>query len=125
VVTHHPFLPSPVRERGAVVGRAEEAMRALDASRVDLILSGHLHVSEAAATHAFYRIENHSALMIQAGTATSNRTRTEKNSYNTITIDGGVVTIVVRRWNGSSFASEPPQEYSRVAGLWSLRTSAR
>ena len=124
VVTHHPFLPSGARKRGAVVGRADEAMRALDACRVDMILSGHLHVSEAAATHAFYRIENHSALMIQAGTATSNRTRTEKNSYNAITIEEGVVTIVVRRWNGSSFASEPSQEYARVDGLWSRRGAA-
>jgi 3',5'-cyclic AMP phosphodiesterase CpdA len=122
VVAHHPFLPSPIRERGAIVGRAEKAMRVFDECGVDMILAGHLHLSYAAGTHGFYRLPDHSALVVQAGTATSHRTRTERNSYNAITVAREVVTIAVRRWNGSSFESEAPQEYAREKGRWGLRS---
>src|SRR5256886_16763945 len=41
----------------------------------DLLLAGHLHVGHAGHTAERYQIGNHSALFVQAGTATSTRVR--------------------------------------------------
>src|SRR3712207_6857944 len=77
VVTHHPFdLPDGGDER-EIVGRAQLAMRAFASCGVDVLLAGHMHVSHTGHTAERYKIEGHSALVVQAGTATSTRGRGE------------------------------------------------
>ena len=71
IVTHHPFdLPD---ETGDVdlVGRARAAMEVFSQCGVDLLLSGHFHVSQTGETSARHEIPGYSALVVQAGTATS------------------------------------------------------
>ncbi len=84
VVTHHPFdLPEGFDDE--VVGGAERAMRKLADCGADLFLAGHIHVSHIGSTATRYKLETgQSALVVQAGTATSTRGRGEANSFNVI-----------------------------------------
>lgn len=118
LVTHHPFLPPLHRERAAVVGRAEETLRVLRECGLDMILSGHYHMSAASSTHRLYRVLEHSVLVVQAGTATSVRTRAERNSYNVVTVEGQVVDVAVRLWDGERFVGRESKGYGRIDGLW-------
>ena len=86
VVTHHPFdLPGEASARD-LVGRARMAMEGFARSKVDLVLSGHFHFGHTGHSAVRYRIPGHSALLLQAGTATSTRVRTEVNSCNVIRV---------------------------------------
>ena len=64
---------------------------------IDVLLAGHLHIGHTGNTAARYEIGGHSALVVQAGTATSTRGRGETNSFNVIRIDGP--RIVVERYD--------------------------
>ena len=120
IVTHHPFDlpegPSPHR----LVGRARMAMAAFARCRVDLILSGHLHVSRTAQSAARYKIPGYSALIIQAGTATSTRGRGELNSCNIIRIDRPRVSIERLTWKEkrSSFAVSVTEHFEHRPEGW-------
>src|SRR5205809_516472 len=86
VVTHHPFdLPEGHDER-QLVGRARLAMETLASCGADLFLAGHLHVSHTTHTATRYKIKGHSALVVQAGTAASDRGRGEENSFNVVRV---------------------------------------
>ena len=99
VVIHHPFdLPASDDRRG-LVGRADMAMAAFARCGVDMILSGHLHVSRRSASAVRYRIAGYSALLVQAGTATSSRRRGELNSFNIIRIERPEIAIDTIVWN--------------------------
>jgi 3',5'-cyclic AMP phosphodiesterase CpdA len=98
VVTHHPFdLPEGHDERN-LVGRARMAMDALARCGVDLFLAGHLHVSHTSHSAARYRIKGHSALVVQAGTATSARGRGAENSFNVLRIDRPEIAVERFEW---------------------------
>jgi 3',5'-cyclic AMP phosphodiesterase CpdA len=85
IVTHHPFdLPPGVDER-RLLGRAHQAMARLARANADLFLSGHLHRSHTSHSAERYRIEGHSALIVQAGTI-STRGRGEQPSFNVLKI---------------------------------------
>src|SRR5688500_6189665 len=98
VVTHHPFdLPEGHDERD-LVGRAKMAMSGLAECGADLFLAGHLHVSHTGHTKR-YNIHGHSALVVQAGTATSTRERGEANSFNFLSIAYPEISVEMFVWN--------------------------
>jgi 3',5'-cyclic AMP phosphodiesterase CpdA len=98
VVTHHPFdLPEGHHERN-LVGRARMAMEALAGCGVDLFLAGHLHVGHTSDSATRYRIKGHSALVVQAGTATSGRCRGAENSFNVLRIDRPQIAVERFEW---------------------------
>jgi 3',5'-cyclic AMP phosphodiesterase CpdA len=120
VVTHHPFdLPERYSEQH-LVGGARVAMGHLAECGADLLLAGHMHVSAVCRTVLRYRIVGHSALVIQAGTATSTRGRGELNSFNLIRVDSGRVTV--ERWTWSSerlrFAPAGCERFHKTDGGW-------
>jgi 3',5'-cyclic AMP phosphodiesterase CpdA len=94
VVTHHPFdLPEGSGEKG-IVGRARLAMPTLSDCGADVFLAGHLHISQITSTAKRYRLENgRSALVIQAGTATSVRGRGEAHSFNVIEFEKPFLSV--------------------------------
>jgi 3',5'-cyclic AMP phosphodiesterase CpdA len=120
VVTHHPFdLPQPISD-SHLVGRARMAMGHLAECGADLLLAGHMHVGAVCRTVLRYQIAGHSALVVQAGTATSTRGRGELNSFNCIRIEPGEMTI--ERWSWSretaGFAPACRERYRKTADGW-------
>src|SRR3989449_4088368 len=99
LVTHHPFDLPPRFSDQHLVGGARMAMGHLAECGADLLLAGHMHVSAVCRTVLRYQIAGHSALVIQAGTATSTRGRGEMNSFNRLRIESGLVEIEQWTWS--------------------------
>ena len=95
VVTHHPFDVPDESDEVDLVGRARQALAVFSQCGVDLLLSGHFHVSRAGESWRD-AIPGYSALAVQAGTATSTRGRGEENSFNVLHVQRD--EIVVERW---------------------------
>lgn len=93
VVTHHPFDNDTPDEDGGIVGRARLAMAAFAHAGVDVVLSGHLHVSRFAGSAGRYGARGYSALLVQAGTATSSRRREELNAFNVLRIEAKRIAV--------------------------------
>ena len=121
IVTHHPFeLPGGYGD-AALVGRARRAMEMFASCGADLFLAGHLHVSHTGSTAARYQISGHSALVVQAGTATSSRARGESNSFNVIRIDRPYLVVELFTWRPEqkSFALSSSERFQYLSGGWS------
>ncbi len=98
VVCHHPFdLPHSKnthhKHTHKVIGRSKFAMSRLAEKKVDLFLSGHLHVTHVGDTTMRYKIDGYSGLIVQAGTAISSRSRGEPVSFNVIRVGSPDITI--------------------------------
>jgi 3',5'-cyclic AMP phosphodiesterase CpdA len=120
LVTHHPLFALPVGdgpELGRAVGRQELALDAIGDAGVDLLLAGHNH---RASTHNARDLVTRagSALVIQAGTATSHRVRDEEQSFNRIDIDGHNVTVTIQAWAGDCYASRDAQRFIQEGDHW-------
>jgi 3',5'-cyclic AMP phosphodiesterase CpdA len=119
IVTHHPFdLPEGYDERD-LVGRARMAMTGLAECGADLFLAGHLHVSHTGHTKR-YNIRGHSALVVQAGTATSTRERGEANSFNVLRIAYPEITVKKFAWDSlkGSFAVLTVEQFEQTVEGW-------
>jgi 3',5'-cyclic AMP phosphodiesterase CpdA len=120
LVTHHPLYAVPVGEEiERAVGRQELALDAIEEAGVDLLLAGHAH---HASTHDASELVTRSggALVVQAGTATSTRTREQEQSFNTIDIDDGLVTVTVNAWTNDAFKPADAQPYKYQDGRWRI-----
>jgi 3',5'-cyclic AMP phosphodiesterase CpdA len=108
VVTHHPFDVPEGTDVREIVGRASMAMEALAACGADLLLAGHMHVSRTGHTAERYKIQGHSALYVQAGTATSDRVRGgESNSFNLVRLKHPYIQVERRTWDAEARAFRP------------------
>ncbi|CAN5786132.1 metallophosphoesterase [soil metagenome] len=119
VVTHHPFdLPPGVQER-RLLGRAYMAMARLAQANADLFLSGHLHLSHASHSVERYKIDGHSALIVQAGTV-SLRGRGEQPSFNVLRIERPQIDLVRYVWDPDtrSFTATPVGGYVHTESGW-------
>ncbi|MET0625912.1 MAG: metallophosphoesterase family protein [Pyrinomonadaceae bacterium] len=120
VVTHHPFDVAAGADEREIVGRAEMAMEALAACGADLLLAGHMHVSQTGRTAERYRIHGHSALFVQAGTATSTRGRGEANSFNVIRLKHPHIQVERRIWKpeAGQFARANAETFRHTSAGW-------
>lgn len=120
VVTHHPFDVPPGGDESDVVGRSKEAMAAFTKAGADLFLSGHLHASHTGRTADRYPVGARSALVIHAGTATSNRHRGEVNSFNVMRVDAEALSLTRFDWapEREAFLPRSEERYARGARGW-------
>jgi 3',5'-cyclic AMP phosphodiesterase CpdA len=119
VVTHHPFDVPEDGHHTEVVGRADMAMKVLAECGADVLLAGHGHTSHIGHTATRYRIEGHSALVIQAGTATSTRERGERNSFNLVEIEYPAIAVVRYLWEeGGVFRPAAREEFRHTPAGW-------
>lgn len=121
VVCHHPFDP-PAGRRGRWTAPAPDAaaVHTLMARGADVFLTGHLHLTYVGHTATRYRIEGRSAIVVEAGTATSVRGRGEVNSFNVLRIDRGHVRVERLNWNAAvgRFAVAATEEFVRSDSGW-------
>jgi 3',5'-cyclic AMP phosphodiesterase CpdA len=120
VVMHHPFeLPEGVSKL-ELVGRARMGMDKLAECGADILLSGHLHAAHVCDTVRRYNIYGHSALVVQAGTATSSRQRGEQNSFNCLRIGAAETTIESWTWHTASqaFTQASRSRFLKRDRLW-------
>ena len=124
LVTHHPLLALEVGgEVERAIGRQEMALDAVEESGVDMLLAGHNHhASSQEASDLVTRAGG--VLVVQAGTATSTRVREQEQSFNSIDIADGSVTITVHAWAGDSFKAKDSRRYAWREGRWKLRKAA-
>jgi 3',5'-cyclic AMP phosphodiesterase CpdA len=120
VVAHHPFILPDGADPNLLIGRARLGLRAFAEIGVDLILSGHLHVSRTLQSVVGQHGPGPSVLLVQAGTATSTRRRDEMNSFNILRIDHPGVEIERWSWDEvrSRFAVALVERYRRQRDRW-------
>jgi 3',5'-cyclic AMP phosphodiesterase CpdA len=120
IVTHHPFDVPEGHAPENLVGRARMAMETFVECGADLILSGHLHVAHMGHTAIRYKLPGTSALVVQAGTATSTRERGEPNSFNLIAIDPAGISVTRYVWQPAKkdFAPSAVERFRRVGDAW-------
>lgn len=98
VVAHHHFAPPPDFEGGDVMPKAQRAIDAFTAMKVDLVLGGHLHRAYIGNSLDVYAgaDRDHGIVIVQSGTTTSRRGRArerEKNSLNVLRLDGEAIRV--------------------------------
>ena len=94
VVMHHNLIRS---QRHSIINDAEKIINMFAASRVNLVLSGHIHYPCIEILKRDYI--SHNMYVITAGTAISHRT-TAPNSYNVIEFGEKEFKLVVREFQG-------------------------
>lgn len=121
VVTHHPFdLPPAFREKYRVRGAAN-AMAELARCGADLFLAGHLHVFHTELSARRFVLPGHSALLVQAGTGLSTRTRHgEGNTFNVLRVMGAEIAVETFCWSPTrrDFQISGAQNFHRTPTGW-------
>ena len=119
LVTHHPLDAGDGADH--VVGRANMAMAGFSRCRIDMVLAGHLHASRISASASRYKIAGYSALLVQAGTATSSRRRNEPNAWNLIRIERPHISVDRVSWNNKrrAFAVVQTDKFTFGTDGWS------
>ena len=120
IVTHHPFDLPERHGNDDLVGRAQLAMQTFAECGADVLLAGHFHTSHAGSTAARHRIVGHSALVIQAGTATSTRGRGETNSFNVIRVAHPRIELQRYGWDEGAalFLPGAADQFETIGGQW-------
>jgi len=124
LVAHHPF-DEP--HAGAAFGRARpgpEAVEQLADEGIDVFLTGHLHVTFAGPSAKRDNVGGRSAIVVEAGTATSTRVRGEPNAFNLLLVDQGLIAVEHRVWEASSrtFITGEVQRFEHTERGWTPRS---
>jgi 3',5'-cyclic AMP phosphodiesterase CpdA len=122
LVTHHPLFSMPIGAGGELseaVGRHEEAVEGACEAGVHLALAGHFHRTYAEAARKMAERAG-SAIIIQAGTATSTRLRNaEPQSFNWLEVRrNDHFSLQVIAWNGTSFSEGDKVAFAYDGGEW-------
>ncbi len=116
VVTHHPFsIPGGLSGVNVVRG-ATRALQAFAPHKVDMYLSGHLHLVHYASASAY--VPGYEAPLLVAGTAVSTRARGEANSFYVLRVGRGAIECDTYRWDaaGGEFRVVEATGFGRVSG---------
>jgi 3',5'-cyclic AMP phosphodiesterase CpdA len=107
IVAHHPF-------------DVPDAVKRLTRAGADVFLTGHLHTSYAGHTAARYDCGGPSAVVVEAGTATSTRKRGEGNAFNLLRVQGKEISVERHMWDDVRRAFLPidAQRFTRGPDGW-------
>jgi 3',5'-cyclic AMP phosphodiesterase CpdA len=120
VATHHPFdIPEGLADK-YILRRSAHAIAALATCQADLYLAGHSHVPFAVLSERRYTGAHHTALIVQAGTSLSTRTRDVPNSFNLIHVYRPAMTVEHFEWDGQSaqFVSTMLSHFKHTTDGW-------
>lgn len=122
---HHPIIPPPDQSPHRTLLDPERTLKVLDRVGIDVVLSGHLHSSYFGDARTHFVTVGRSILCVQAGTATSTRTRDAANAYNVLRITGDRLDLRVRGWTDTGFIDlrqetleRRDEGWSEVVGSW-------
>ncbi len=100
-VMHHPVWKVTEAQLRVIVFGGHKALQALKDSKVDLVLSGHVH---HAAVHTMPVDDHNKIIFLSASTALSRRLRGQKNGFNVIDLhEKGRMTIEIRGYVDGRF----------------------
>ena len=118
---HHPVraVETAARAGRAVVSGADHVVDRLADAKVDVMMTGHVHLARVSTVTD----RGWTFVLSQAGTAVSTRLRGEPASYNVLSVDGDRLTVEVQRWaegtgGGGHFATERTMRYARGGNGW-------
>jgi 3',5'-cyclic AMP phosphodiesterase CpdA len=121
IVCHHPFDAPVTRTARLTVPAADrEALSTLVAAGADIFLTGHLHLSQVCHTAIRYLAQDHAAIAVEAGSATSIRRRGENNSFNLLRIEEMRVVVQRLTWNSDihRFSMSEADVFVRSGNNW-------
>jgi 3',5'-cyclic AMP phosphodiesterase CpdA len=98
----------------------DNALEALMRAGIDAFLTGHLHVSYTGHTAHRYNIGGRSAIVVEAGTATSTRLREDANAFNVLRIERETIAVERYEWHGSGFRVNDAQSFRRTDSGWAV-----
>jgi 3',5'-cyclic AMP phosphodiesterase CpdA len=128
IVCHHPFDPLVGRRaRWTMPAPDAQAVNTLIARGADIFLTGHRHLSYVGHTAIRYQVQGRSAIVVEAGTATSIRGRGERNSFNILRIGGEQVVVERLEWDPAAgrFAVSHSERFDRAEEGWRPGDSCR
>lgn len=99
VIMHHNMIRPECHK---VIYNLESVIQALYESRVNFVLSGHLH--DACIEKIEREYIDYPLYAITAGTALSSRLRSQPNSFNWMTIEGDHFEVKVYVWKGDRYS---------------------
>lgn len=125
LVTHHPLFALPVGdELQSAIGRQEMALDAIEAAGVDVLLAGHNHQASANSARDLVTRAG-GALVVQAGTATSNRVRGQDQSFNLLDLSAERVVLTVYSWGGDNYRPADAQAFEQRDGAWAIANAVQ
>lgn len=121
VFAHHPFTRHE-RSRADLVRGWREAVAAMEAAGVDLVLTGHHHRFGHSESRDVPVGGPHRLVVVRASTSISHRRRGEPNSYGLVRIDDRTLRVASRVWDAEAgrFGAGVAHEYRRIPwqGTW-------
>lgn len=120
VVCHHPFDRSGLGGHWTRPAAVRDAVKRLVEAGTDILLTGHLHVSGAGHTAERYATSDRSAIVVEAGTATSVRGRGEPNAFNVLRVEAESVSVERLAWDGAvnRFVPSHRESFVRSTSGW-------
>ena len=120
LVAHHPMFVERDARGFRPAGRADLMKRTLARGRVDLVLSGHLHLESCFVERVGEDGDSaHSTVFVHAGTLTSTRTRGEANSFACIEVGEETMSVSMWAYDGVEFTGGEERRFVRGDVGWS------
>ena len=118
-VMHHPIEQLPEWQKTPMRGAAE-ALEPLRAAGVQVVLSGHIHLTHVAPATAAPGL-----LLVQAGTGLSDRLRSAPNAVNLLTVGPGEVTVATHEAvPDGTFARQRVRAFRVASDAWAAGEEA-
>lgn len=119
VVCHHPFDPLAGHGgRWTAPKPDREAVNTLVDCGADVFLTGHLHLTYVGHTALRYQVQGRSAIVVEAGTATSARSRGEENAFNVLRLERDRIVVEHLAWAADAFRTASREEFQRTESGW-------
>lgn len=109
IAVHHPFVRGPGKAGSRIVGRGEEALTAFAENGLDILFTGHVHVSKA----EDLEVGGRGVVVVQAGTAASLRTRGQASSFNMVNAAPDAITVQTYELVGAQFSPKKSFDFVR------------
>lgn len=117
LVVHHPPAAPPHGTARHLIGRLREFTDAVKEAGVDLVLSGHFHMSYAQALSLPGGPVPGTCVLSSVSTATSHRLKGEPNGFHVIEGNARAISIADWAWNGQVYQKRREWSFGSITGI--------